>query len=357
MIVIFQILADDIAELLDACQYEVVEAFGLYRLYERLHETVQFRGTRWQPFYPAAGPLDVLVEASLEKRIVVVYEVFHALQPAVNRVGLVPGNLRHPVAVRVGSDAAAPDLPRRDVLEQEDMRPLEAVGREQLVCQEVRRSQHVLVRVEESLPVVRPVPVCREDAVLRHDAADGPDADSMAEVREIVGDAVVSPVRVLAGDSQDEVDHLLRRPRASDALAAAAGTVVLVGDEAAVPVHQGVGHPGVLDHLQQMGIEDARLGGKPPPVLVVQHDFLPAGRLLELLGHDVELLKEVVDRALHVRDVLAGRVFAETPHEGGDFAVEFFLLHMCKVLACIVGGVARQRNVYAGTIISRYGCV
>ena len=28
----------------------------------------------------------------------------------------------------------------------------------------------------------------------------------MAEVREIVGDAVVSPVRVLAGDSQDVID-------------------------------------------------------------------------------------------------------------------------------------------------------
>ena len=59
----------------------------------------------------------------------------------------------------------------------------------------------------------------------------------MAEVREIVGDAVVSPVRVLAGDSQDEVDHLLRRPRASDALAAAALADALAEAEAvSVPV-------------------------------------------------------------------------------------------------------------------------
>ena len=216
------------------------------------------------------------------------------------------------------------------------MRPLEAVGREQLVCQEVSSSQHVLVRVEESLPIVRPVPVCRVDAVLRHDAADGSDADSMAEVREIVGDAVIPPVRVLAGNLKDEVTHLLRCPRASDALAGAARAVVLVGDEAAVPVHQRVGHPRVLDNLKQMGVEDARPGGEPPPVAVVQLYLLPARGLLELLGHDVEFLEEVVDRPLHVGDVLAGRVFAETPHEGGDFAVEFFLLHMCKALVGIV---------------------
>lgn len=85
-----------------------------------------------------------------------------------------------------------------------------------------------------------------------------------------------------------------------------------------------------------MGVEDARPGGEPPPVAIVQLYLLLARGLLKLLGHDMEFLQEIVNRALHVRDALAGRVFAETPHEGGDFAVEFFLLHMCKALVGIV---------------------
>ena len=98
MIVVFKIFVDDIAELLDACQDEMVEALRLYRLYEGLHESVQFRRVRRQPLYLAAGPLDILVEASLGKRVVVVYEVFHALQPSVASAGgLVPQMRLEPV--------------------------------------------------------------------------------------------------------------------------------------------------------------------------------------------------------------------------------------------------------------------
>ena len=97
----------------------------------------------------------------------------------------------------------------------------------------------------------------------------------MAEVREIVGDAVVPPARVPAGDFQDEVDYLLRRPRTPHPPGVVRRAVVLVRDEAAVSVHQRVGHPRVLDLLEQVRIEDAGAGREPAPILVIQRDFLP----------------------------------------------------------------------------------
>lgn len=335
MVVIFKVLVYDVAELLDARQYEVVEALVLYGLYERLHVAVQFGRPRRQFLYPASRPVDELVEAPLEERVVVVDEIFHPVKPPVESIGLVPGNLRHPVPVRLRRDAPAPDLPRGYVLEHEDMHPLEAFGRQYLVGEEVSRGQHVLVGVEESLPVVRPRPVRRVDAVLRHDASDRADADLVAKVHEVVGDAVVAPGGVLSGDFQDEVHNLLRRPWTPRPLGVVRRAVVLVGDEAAIPVHQRVGHPRVLDHLKKVRVEDAGAGGEPAPVLVVQRNLLLPRGLLELLGHDVELLEEVVDCPLHVGDALPGRVVAKTPHEGADFAVEFFLLHICEAMMAL----------------------
>lgn len=133
VVVVFKVFIDDVAELLDARQYEVVEALVLYGLYERLHIAVQL-GRPWRQFlYPATRPVDDLGEAPLEQRVVVVDEVLHPIEPSVEGVGLVPGYLRHPVPVRLGADSPAPDLPRGDVLEHEDMHPLEAFWRQYLV--------------------------------------------------------------------------------------------------------------------------------------------------------------------------------------------------------------------------------
>ena len=61
----------------------------------------------------------------------------------------------------------------------------------------------------------------------------------------------------------------------------------------------------------------------------------------------MKLLKQVVDRLLHVGDALPGQVVAETPQEGADFAVELFLLHICKAIGGILlsNWFRKRRNV------------
>ena len=111
---------------------------------------------------------------------------------------------KRPLKIRVGCDSTAPDLARGNVLEHEDMHLLEAFGRQYLVGQEVRRRrQHVPVRVEEALPVVRLRPVGREDAMLCHDPTNCPYADFVPKVHEVVGDVIVAPGGVLAGNSRE----------------------------------------------------------------------------------------------------------------------------------------------------------
>lgn len=134
------------------------------------------------------------------------YEVLHSVELAVDGVGLVTGDLSHPVSIRVVGDAAAPDFPAGDILEEKYMLAHKAMRGEKLVCEEVRGGEDIPVRVEEPLPVSFPVPVRGQKPLLLQDSPDPPFADLVAEIAKLACHSFASPGGILPGKPDDQVD-------------------------------------------------------------------------------------------------------------------------------------------------------
>lgn len=266
----------------------------------------------------ATDRLEDVRELASEERVAVVDEVGHVRQPSIPHVALVAGDLRHPLAVGVAADAAAPDLACGYVLEEEDVLPLEAVLRQQLVGGEVAGGEDVLVRLVELPDVALRASVGREDAVLVEDAFDGHEADLVAQPMDEVGNPLVAPVGVVHAEPDDGVHGLLihRWPSASGGIRPMG---VLVGHELPVPVHERPRRPRVLVPLQLVGVE--AVGGAGGAVQVCQFGTLFPSGLGELLLVDGQLRLEVVDERLLPLDHLPGRAVAHRPHERVQFAV------------------------------------
>jgi len=149
VVVVLQIFPDDVPQLLLAGQDEVVEALSLETADEGLHVAVVLGRLGRNELGLATDGFQNVRELAREERVAVVDEVGHVRQPSVPHVALVAGDLGHPFAVGVAADAAAPDLPRCNVLEEQDVLALEAVLRQQLVGGEVAGGEDVLVRLIE----------------------------------------------------------------------------------------------------------------------------------------------------------------------------------------------------------------
>ena len=320
MVVVLQILPDDVPQLLLAGQDEVVEALALEASDEGLHVAVVLGRLRRDELGFATDRLEDVRELASEERVAVVDEVGHVRQPSVPHVALVAGDLRHPLAVGVAADAAAPDLACGYVLEEVDVLPLEAVLRQQLVGGEVAGGEDVLVRLVELPDVALRASVGREDAVLVEDALDGHEADLVAQPVDEVGNPVVAPVGVFPADPDDGVHGLLIH-RWTSASGGIRPMGVLVGHELPVPVHERLGRPRVLVPLQLVDVEAVRGAGEPGAVRVGQLGTLLPCRPGELLLVDGQLRLEVVDERLLPLDHLPGRAVAHRPHERVQLAV------------------------------------
>lgn len=320
VVVVLQILPDDVPQLLLAGQDEVVEALALEAADEGLHVAVVLGRLRRDELGFATDRLEDVRELAREERVAVMDEVGHARQPSVPHIALVAGDLGHPFAVGVAADAAAPDLPRCNVLEEQDVLPLETVLRQQLVGGEVAGGEDVLVRLVELVDVALRASVRREDAVLVEDALDGHEADLVAQPVNEVGNPVVAPVGVFPADPDDGVHGLLvhRGPSASGGMRPMG---VLVRHELPVPVHERPRRPRVLVPLQLVGVEAVCGTGEPGAVGVGQLGMLLARGLGELLLVDGQLRLEVVDERLLPLDHLPGRAVAHRPHERVQLAV------------------------------------
>ena len=68
-------------------------------------------------------------------------DVLHSIQLPIEGIGLVAGDLRRPVRIRIAGDAAQPDFAGGDIFKEEDGLTDEPVGRKKLVRREVTGGQ------------------------------------------------------------------------------------------------------------------------------------------------------------------------------------------------------------------------
>ena len=125
VVVIEQELAHDIAELLNRGDDEMVEAFGLKGLDEGLDVAVGFGATGRYALGLATDIREVVGEPCLEERVSVVDEVTEVEKLSAEAVGLVTGDLRHPLGIRIDGNASAPHFPGGKVLKEEDVGALQ----------------------------------------------------------------------------------------------------------------------------------------------------------------------------------------------------------------------------------------
>ena len=125
VVVIEQELAHDIAELLNRGDDEMVEAFGLKGLDEGLDVAVGFGATGRYALGLATDIREVVGEPCLEERVSVVDEVTEVEKLSAEAVGLVTGDLRHPLGIRIDGDTSAPHFPTPKILKEEDVGALQ----------------------------------------------------------------------------------------------------------------------------------------------------------------------------------------------------------------------------------------
>ena len=103
----------------------MVEAFGLKGLDKGLDVTVGFGATRREALGLAADVREVVGEPCLEERVAIVDEVTEVEELSAEAVGLVAGDLRHPLGIRIDGNASAPHFPGGKVLKEEDVSTLQ----------------------------------------------------------------------------------------------------------------------------------------------------------------------------------------------------------------------------------------
>ena len=110
MVIVFKELLYHISQLGFAGQDKAVEAFAFYGLDERLNMPVIFGHPGWYQLCLAAGGFQDIGEFSEEERIAVMDDVLHCIQLPIEGIGLIAGDLRRPVGIRIAGDAAEPDF-------------------------------------------------------------------------------------------------------------------------------------------------------------------------------------------------------------------------------------------------------
>jgi len=227
---------------------------------------------------------------SEEERVAVMDDVLHSIQLPIEGIGLIAGNLRRPVRIRIAGDAAQPDFAGGDIFKEEDGLTDEPVGCQKLVRREVAGSQDILVGIEELAPVAVFVAVFgRVDAVIGENPLDGHEADLMAEVFDVIGDPLVAPVGIVIADFHYQRDGFLIEHPASAFLLSRPRAVVLFRNQLLIPVHQSIRRPGGFRDLQEMGIECSGLAGKALAVGVSEFRPFLSSRFLVLFLVDAEL--------------------------------------------------------------------
>ena len=206
-------------------------------------------------------------------------DVLHSIQLAIEGIGLVAGNLRGPVRIRITGDATEPDFAGGEIFKEEDGLTDEPVWRKKLVHREVAGGKDILVGIEKLAPVAVFAAIFgRVDAVVGENPFDGHEADLMAEVLDVTCDPLVAPVGIVIADFHHQSDGFLIEHPASAFLLSRPRAVVLFCDQLVIPVHQSIRRPSGFRELQEMGIECLAL-----PARRLRSESVSSGRSFQSL--------------------------------------------------------------------------
>ena len=99
----------------------MIQTFRLEGLDERFNIAILLRTSCPYQFYLATHGIENNWKMSQEQRISVMNQILGMEKFPIPHVRLVAGNLRHPIAIWIVCNAAAPDFPCMDVLKEQYM--------------------------------------------------------------------------------------------------------------------------------------------------------------------------------------------------------------------------------------------
>ncbi len=118
--------------------------------------------------------------------------------------------------------------------------------------------------------------------MLFENVADGLIRDVVADVGPSSLDPIVSPRRILLGQSHDKLDNFLTDSRPADFLPLTA-IVPLLGHQQAIPTQDRVGREQGANLFQPFATEDLALDRNSTPLVIAEQDTLLANFLFEHL--------------------------------------------------------------------------
>ncbi len=256
-------------------------------------------------------------------------DVLHSIQLPIKGVGLVAGDLRRPVGIRIAGDATQPDFPGGEIFKEEDGLTDEPVGRKKLVRCEIACCQDIRVGIEKLAPVAVFAAIFgRVDAVVGENPFDGHEADLMAEVLDVTCDPLVAPVGIVIADFHHQSDGFLIEHPASAFLLSRLRAVVLFSNQFLIPVHQSIRRPSGFRELQEMGIECPGLAGKAFAVGVSEFRPFLSSRFRVLFLIDAELFRLVLNGGLEVFHYFTGFTVAHPAHKGIQLRIDVLRCHI-----------------------------
>lgn len=184
------------------------QAFFLDTPHEPLDVRRQIRRPRRQTDPVDAFLFQDVAKRSREFRVAIHEQISRAEQESVKRIGQVLGHLLHPPFVRIGCTSSDMHASRGNLHDEEKVIRDQATFRPDFHCREVDRGQNVPEGLDEGLPGGLPFPIIgRFNAVFFQDIADRLVGDAVSYVGQRALDTIVSPGRLFASESQDQVNN------------------------------------------------------------------------------------------------------------------------------------------------------
>ena len=229
-----------------------------------------------------------------ELRVAIHDQVSLAIKKAVLDIGQVPGDLLHPGFRRIHSAAREVNSPRGHFHDEEQIVRDQSSHGPDFDRREVDGTQHVPMRLDESLPCRLPFPFrSRFEAVFFEDVAHRLVGHLVAEILQRALNPIVSPRGILTSEPQNELDDLFFHTWPAYRLAALT-VVPFLSHQRSVPTQDRVRRKQRADLLEPLSSKDLALDGQSTPLIVVEQNPL----LAKLLFQDLVFGPEVFDPLL-----------------------------------------------------------
>jgi len=226
------------------------KTFALDRAYPSLRKGIQIRAACRERHSAYTASCESIAEVRAELLVAIVQHVAASFRITRILQRCVASHLLHPARVRMSVNPADPCPTALQFDKEQNVVRHQASPGQHLNREEIGSSEHVHMPADELLPSGRLTPIWRRcDVVAAKDVTEGLVREPMAQVGRRADDAVVTPARVLASDTDDQRFHLGCHP-GSARIGTVFGTIELAGDEAPIPIENGV-RLGCAGHLFQ----------------------------------------------------------------------------------------------------------